>query len=283
MHLLPGTGRIGYKLIFKTQFYWLKAITSSVTNFSILDKCKQDRYICGAGQQLTIPMTLGKNIHLCSNNYFDHETMEDMTISTTNLELEERSEVFRNMLYPMSNDQIIIQLKSCDSVKQVKKVIDNNSLSLTSKHYCQFILVLWDLVKNYSELSSLYILDSSSAIIKSAPETSITLRNIHDSYIYTTILKALDHLSTNAESLKADELVFSVLYFCRFGIHLKNSSIQNMLQNIDKILKSKDYSVPLSLLSRITLIFGEEQELWTKLFLIKTLPFIYKYFGKLLV
>lgn len=288
MHLLPGTRRVGYKIVLNN-FCWLRSGNCIFSNLPLRENFKHNSHNFNLGIHWGIPaiFRIGLNIHTCSKQHFEYES-EDISVSTKNLEIEERSEFFRSVLYPISNDTIIMQLKACDSISQVSRIMNDSSASLTSKHYCQFILVLWDLMKNYNQLPSHYVVDTVSTNIKSKiyqksdGSSDNFLQTIDDDEINQNVLKALHYLSTCSESLRSDELVLSVLYLNRLGIHLKDPSIQNMLQKIYKLLKSENCNVfPLYLLSRLTLIFVDHNELWAKLFLIQTLPYIYKYFGKL--
>lgn len=241
-------------------------------------------WVKSTGTRFGIPLTESccSYIHTCRKRYCENvDPDKDMVISYNSFELEERSEVFRNSLYSSSNDPIITQLKSCDSTQSLIDIINDQSTILKSKHYCQFIIVLWDLTKNYKAFS----VASPNVIIAFPNRSSLYYNSCHGSesknHLNSTILKALEIISSDLKNLSVDEVVYTILYASRLGISLKTPSVQSLLTKINTLLSGESTDkLPLPLLSRLSLIFVGHDELWEKLFLIKIIPFIYKYFGK---
>lgn len=213
--------------------------------------------------------------------------LEDLSIAfplAEAVEIEERSEQFRNTLYPDSLDSLLLQIKSCNSVKQLLGVLNNNVNNLKSEHYCQTILVLWDLWSQCCDV----VVDIGGRPI-SIPASRYLSNNRHSAEEYILLsdlrpilLKALVFISNDLERLSAEPLVCSILYSIRLGISVQHPSIQALFTKVSTLLSMEDANqFPISALSRLTLALNDVgNDLWAKIFLIKTLPLLYKHFGK---
>lgn len=199
------------------------------------------------------------------------------------VEIEERSEQFRNTLYPDSLDSILLEIKSCNSVKQLLGVLNNNVNNLKSEHYCQTILVLWDLWAQCCDV----VVDIGRPV--SIPASRYLSNNKYSAEEYILLsdlrpilLKALAFISNDLERLSAESLVCSILYSIRLGVSVQHPAIQALFTNVSTLLSMEDANqFPISALSRLTLALNDVgNDLWAKIFLIKTLPLLYKHFGK---
>lgn len=190
---------------------------------------------------------------------------------------EESSEQFRNSLFASSTDSVTLQLKSCVSIDQVFNILNNNLQSLTLEQYCQSLLVLWDLV-HASNLFSCLINQKEAFPFYHSLKTSnvgVELRPIVDRMMSNL------HLISSVRNISADCLVSCLLYSTRLGIGFRNPLIHELLGGVNILLDSEDENAfPISAISRLTLSLYDIDEIWAKLMLVKTLPFIYKHFGE---
>lgn len=201
-------------------------------------------------------------------------------------EIEERSEQFRNTLYPDSFDSLLLQIKSSNSVQQLSGVLNNNVTDLKSEHYCQSILVLWDL---WSQFCDVFVDIGNIGSRPTVPASRYISNNRHSaeenillSDLSPILFKALAFISNDLERISAEPLVCSILYSIRLGVSVQHPSIQALFTKVSTLLTMEDENqFPISALSRLTLALNDVgNDLWAKLFLIKTLPLLYKHFGK---
>ncbi|XP_054256841.1 uncharacterized protein LOC128986816 isoform X2 [Macrosteles quadrilineatus] len=217
-----------------------------------------------------------KRFH-CSPERFNEESIEetgepeDLLSPQKSIILEDYSEQFRNTLYPESDDPLISQLKSCDSIKDLFSTVNRHKGTLTPSHYCQVLLVLYDILHVNNCLTF-------GAIVANLPES---IKSELPEPLSSVILNILDVIKDNVDRLSADELVCCLLYSKRLGVDIKHPSVQTILTKIDHMLLNQDAeSFSISALSRLTVVLDNRNELWTKLFLIKTLPLIHSHFDR---
>uniref|UniRef100_A0A1B6H809 RAP domain-containing protein n=1 Tax=Homalodisca liturata TaxID=320908 RepID=A0A1B6H809_9HEMI len=261
VQLLPYSKILGYNLTYNKCIYWIKnGLVGSNSLLSLnVQYCRQFSLNSG------LPKDISKNIHLSSTQgcETDRDIPEEEVFSLTRtVEIEDHSELFRNTLYPTSNDFIINQLKECHTVQELMDILINNSSSLTSEHYCQSILILWDITR--------------PANLEDESRTKDVMSDIN-----IILPRVLYCISSKMDGLTPEALVCSVLYSKRMGISLRHPYIDALLSKISNLLMNEDIAeFPLSALSRLTIALVDNDELWSKLFLIKTLPFIYKNFDR---
>uniref|UniRef100_A0A1B6LBE3 RAP domain-containing protein n=1 Tax=Graphocephala atropunctata TaxID=36148 RepID=A0A1B6LBE3_9HEMI len=265
VHLLPYSKILGYKLTYNKCIYLIKSsLYVSKSSIRFLVQYQKNIFL-----DSRLAGDISKNLHLSSTQGCepDGDIPDEELFTMTRAMEEEHSELFRNTLYPTSNDTYVNQLKACYTVRGVMDIVNNYSSMLTSEHYCQTILVLWDLSQRRKHTVSLSSGDT---------ETNNVVSDMN-----TFLQRVLHYISSNMDGLTPEALVCTVLYSNRLGISLRDTYIQTLLSRIDSLLMKEDvYAFSLSALSRLTLSLVDNDELWSKLFLIKTLPYIHKNFDR---
>lgn len=186
-----------------------------------------------------------------------------------NIIVEDYSEQFRNTLYPNSDDLVISKLKSCDSIQEIFTTSRENVQLLNSSHYCQILLVLYDIVQSKNFLAN------RTFNFPKSIESELPLP------LSSFVLNILDSLKDYIQKLTPEELVCCLLYSKRLGVDINHPAAQAILMRINNLLSNQDAELfTVKALSRLTITFDNQSELWVKLFLIKTLPLIYMHFGK---
>lgn len=221
-----------------------------------------------------------KEASLCTSMFHASEQEEDLmdgVIPTPKtLVEEESSEQFRNSLFASSTNPVTLQLKSSVSIEQVFSILSTNLQTLSLEQYCQSLLALWDLVHSSN---------SFSFTNKNGPFPSY--KSLKTNSIGVELTQIVDkmlsnsHFTYSVKDFSVDCLVSCLLYSTRLGIDFRHPFIHQLLGSVNILLDTDDEIVfPISALSRLTLTLYDIDEIWAKLMLVKTLPFIYRHFGK---
>ncbi|XP_026684804.1 FAST kinase domain-containing protein 1, mitochondrial-like [Diaphorina citri] len=196
------------------------------------------------------------------------------------------SHKFRNTLYPDTLcDEILTQLKSCNSVQQVFDIFAANKNSFTSKHLCQAILVLRDIQKVFNKF---YLDDFTKNITEQKYETGIGESHHSVFHVFQRELTSheqfkelLSRINEECDNFDIDEAVCTMLYLQYLGVHLKHKTIQRLISHADKTFRSspeKQFSY--QTLSRYFSSFKFEDSLYSVLILSKALPTVVTHLEK---
>ncbi|KAI5702555.1 hypothetical protein M8J75_001508 [Diaphorina citri] len=216
-----------------------------------------------------------------SNQFNDSQPYIDIE-NTFHLE----SHKFRNTLYPDTlSDEILTQLKSCNSVQQVFDIFAANKNSFTSKHLCQAILVLRDIQKVFNKF---YLDDFTKNITEQKYETGIGESHHSVFHVFQRELTSherfkelLSRINEECDNFDIDEAVCTMLYLQYLGVHLKHKTIQRLISHADKTFRSspeKQFSY--QTLSRYFSSFKFEDSLYSVLILSKALPTVVTHLEK---
>lgn len=199
------------------------------------------------------------------------------------VDIEEHSEHFRNTLYPDSKDPLMLEIKTCNSIELLLDILKDNEINLKSEHYCQTILVLWDLLTSFGDV----VFEPGGRPISIPVSKYLSNSKNHSEYILFSdlspiLFKALAFISSDLKRLSTESLVCSILYSNRLGVSMQHPYIQALFTEVVSLLGMEDENqFSISALSRLTLVLSDfDDYLWAKLSLIKTLPLLYKHFGK---
>ncbi|XP_026687591.1 uncharacterized protein LOC103520812 [Diaphorina citri] len=140
------------------------------------------------------------------------------------------------MLNVADSDEILTQLKSCNSVQQVFDIFAANKNSFTSKHLCQAILVLRDIQKVFNKF---YLDDFTKNITEQKYETGIGESHHSVFHVFQRELTSherfkelLSRINEECDNFDIDEAVCTMLYLQYLGVHLKHKTIQRLFAKI---------------------------------------------------
>lgn len=230
--------------------------------------------------QYRLKIHMSKMCSSFSNQFNDSQPYIDIE-NTFHLE----SHKFRNTLYPDTlSDEILTQLKSCNSVQQVFDIFAANKNSFTSKHLCQAILVLRDIQKVFNKF---YLDDFTKNITEQKYETGIGESHHSVFHVFQRELTSherfkelLSRINEECDNFDIDEAVCTMLYLQYLGVHLKHKTIQRLISHADKTFRSspeKQFSY--QTLSRYFSSFKFEDSLYSVLILSKALPTVVTHLG----